>query len=311
MRETLVGLPGAELSGAWVRGQLAHTGLRLAPDLALMILGMGAIGVAVTLAQTGPMWAGKRLGLDLSRLNPMAGLGRLFSGRGLMELARALLKLGVVGWAAYSYLRAQWEPLLLLGQTGLAAAVTGWSELALGLGLRVGSAYLALAAADYGYQRWSLMRSLRMTREEIKEDLKSTEGDPLLRGRIRQQQRRIARQRMLSRVPKADVVITNPTHFAVALQYDRHSMPAPRLVAKGAGSLAQRINDAAREHHVAIVENPPLGRGLYRSVEVDQEVPPELYVAVAEVLAFVYSLKAGRQRPALAAPAAQEEAPTR
>jgi len=308
MQDTLAAVATTELTPAWVTATGGQIALRLVLPLGTIILGMMATGIVTTVAQTGPLWAGKRLGFDLSRLDPIAGFGRIFSGHGLMELARALLKLGVVGWVAYSYLSAEVGQLLLLGQTGVGGMAEAWSAMAFGLAQRVGMAYLMLAAADYAYQRWTVMRSLRMTKEEVKEDAKSTEGDPMLRGRIRQQQRRLARQRMFSKIPKADVVITNPTHFAVALQYDRDSMAAPRLVAKGANLVAQRIKDMAREYGVTIVENPPLARALFRSVEIDHDVPPDMYAAMAEVLAYVYSLKARRTAPrALPAVAATVE----
>ena len=297
LRDTVTTLPTGDLTGAWLQQEAIAVVLRVAPDVAMVIGGLAATGLVVSVAQTGLLWASDRLKPDLSRLNPLAGLQRLFSGRGLVELARAALKLGVVGWVAYSYLQGQLGTVLTLGQMDLRSAVSQWGLLAYNLGLRVAAAYLVLAFADYAYQRWSLNRSLRMTKQEVKEDMRASEGDPLLRGRVRAQQRRIARQRMLTRVPQADVVITNPTHFAVALQYDRARMTAPRLVAKGASLVAQRIKDVAREHGIAIVENPPLARAIYRSVEIEHEVPPDLYVAVAEVLAFVYNLKARRPRP--------------
>jgi flagellar biosynthetic protein FlhB len=195
---------------------------------------------------------------------------------------------------AYGFLQENAASVLALSQLPLREGLALWGGLAYGLALRVGGAYLVLAAADYFYQRWNLMRSLKMTKEEIKEEMRNQEGDPMLKGRIRGEQRRFARQRMLSKVPKADVVITNPTHFAVALQYERDRMRAPQVVAKGAALVALRIREAARDAGVPIVENPPLARSLYRLAELDQEIPPELYMAVAEVLAFVYRLKTQR-----------------
>jgi flagellar biosynthesis protein FlhB len=150
---------------------------------------------------------------------------------------------------------------------------------------------MILAVADYAFQRWRFMRQLRMTKEEVKEEFKRSEGDPFLRGRIRAQQRKIARTRMMSNVHKAKVVITNPTHFAVAIDYQAESMRAPRVLAKGAFNVAQKIVDIARENNIPVVQNVPLARALYKAVEVDQEIPPEMYVAVAEVLAYVYRLR--------------------
>ena len=295
MHDSVSTLPTGDLTGAWLQAQALSVAMRILPDLGIVVLGLLATGLTVSVAQTGLLWASERPAFDFARLNPLKGIQRIFSGQGLIELARATLKVVVVGWVAYSYLSGQITTVLTLSQVDLRSAVNQWGLLAYNLVIRIGAAYLVLAAVDYGYQRWRLGRSLRMTKEEVKEDMKASEGDPFLRGRIRSQQRRLARQRMLSRVPQADVVITNPTHFAVALQYDRARMAAPRLVAKGASLVAQRIKDVAREHGIAIVENPPLARAIYRSVELEQEVPPDLYVAVAEVLAFVYGLKARRK----------------
>jgi flagellar biosynthetic protein FlhB len=294
----LTHLPTREFTGSDVRSLLAETALQLAPGLGFILISLLVTGVVASVAQTGLLWVTERPFFDVNRVNPLTGLKRLFSGQGLLELGKALLKLLVVGGLAYGYWSGHTNEVLRLGQLALPAAAAQAVSLAVGLGWQVVAAYLVLAAADYFYQRWHLMRTLRMTKEEIREEVKTQEGDPLLKGRIRQQQRRIARQRMLSQVPKADVVITNPTHFAVALKYERDHMRAPRVVAKGAALVAQRIRETARAHEVPLVENPPLARTLYRSVEVEQEIPPELYLAVAEVLAFVYRLKTQTLAPA-------------
>jgi flagellar biosynthetic protein FlhB len=302
MTQTVTSLPTGELTGATLRSLAAADALRILPHLATILLTLMATGVAVTLAQTGPLWATKNLGVDFGRLNPLNGLKRMFSTNGLIELLRALLKLAVVGVAAYSYLNGRAQDLLGLSQTDLRSSLGLWADLAYNLGLRVGGAYLVLAFADYLYQRWNLMRSLKMTKEEVKEEAKQQEGNPLIKGQVRQRARRLARMRMMKKVPQADVVITNPTHFAVALQYQRETMAAPRVVAKGAALIAQRIREIAEENAVPIMENPPVARALYATVEVEQEVPPELYVAVAEVFAFIYNLKAKRKAPVRLAP---------
>ena len=294
LTRTLTDLPRGEFTGADFLNLIVLDAAPLWWPLTLIILGLMVTGVGVTLLQTGWHWPGKRPAADFSRVNPLEGLKRILSLNGLFELLKALLKLSVIGVVAYLYLQDQREAIVLLSQTDLRVALGRLADLAYGLGMRVGGAYLVLAAADYGYQRWQWAKSLKMTKEEVKEDMKSQEGDPMIRGRIKQQARRIARQRMMARVPRADVVITNPTHFAVALQYDRERMSAPQVVAKGAALIALRIRDIATEHNVPIIENPPLARTLYRLVEIDQEVPPELYTAVAEVLAFVFRLRAQR-----------------
>ncbi len=170
-------------------------------------------------------------------------------------------------------------------------AIAFTADLAAQVVIRTLGALLVVAFADYAYQRWEHERNLRMTRQELKQELKETEGDPQLRSRIRQRQREIARRRMMAAVPKADVVVTNPTHYACALSYVGPTMRAPRLVAKGQNYLALKIREVAREHRVPVVENPPLARALYVAVEIGDEIPPDLYRAVAEVLAFVYRLR--------------------
>lgn len=284
-------LPTAAISEESLRTRLFLIINTMLPSFGLILVGLLVTGVAVTLSQTGFLWSSKKIGFDFKRLNPITGFKRIFSGSGLIELGRALLKLALVGWVAYSYLKGQVIALSDLGQMDLASGVTKWVDLASTLAIRVGSAYLVLAAADYAFQRWRFIRSMRMTKEEIKEDYKRSEGDPFLRGRIRAQQRRMARNRMMSNVPKAKVVITNPTHFAVALDYDPDNMTAPRVLAKGAFHVAQKIVDIARQNSIPIVQNVPLARALYKTVEVDQEISPDLYLAVAEVLAYVYRLK--------------------
>ena len=302
MKQTVSSLPTGELTGAVLIQIAVQDALQILPDLGLIVITLMVTGIAVTVAQTGPLWATKNIGVDFGRLNPLNGLKRLFSVHGLIELPRAILKLLVVGWTAYSYLSGRVTDLVHLSQFDLRSAVGLWADLAGNLGLRVGATYLVLAIIDYLYQRWNLMRSLKMTKEEVKEEFKSQEGSPLIKGQVRQRGRRLARMRMMKKVPLAEVVITNPTHFAVALEYKRDTMHAPRVVAKGAAFIAQRIKDIARENNVPIVENPPIARLLYSTVELEQEVPPELYVAVAEVFAFVYNVKAKRKSPTYSYP---------
>lgn len=303
LKQTVLTLPTDELTGAWLIHRIVQDGLMVLPALSQILLTLMATGIIVTVSQTGLMWAEKNIGFDLSRLNPLNGLKRIFSVQGLIELLRALLKLLVVGWAAYNYLNGRIIDLLSLGQTDLRSAISIWANVAYNLGLQVGGAYLVLALADYMYQRWNLMRTLKMTKEEVKEEFKQQEGDPMIKGKIRERARRMARMRMMKKVPQAEVVITNPTHFAVALEYKRETMRAPRVVAKGAAFLAQRIREIARENQVPVIENPPVARALYSAVELEEEVPPELYVAVAEIFAFVYNVKSKRRPSAYSLPA--------
>ena len=291
---TVNSLPAAIVTEDSLRTSLYNLATSLVPGLGLILIGILLTGVSVTLVQTGFLWAGKKIGFDFKRLNPLTGLKRIFSGSGLIELGRALIKLVLVGWVVYSYIKDQVVELSGIGSMNLSNGVTEWVNLASTLAIRVGSAYLVLAVADYAFQRWRFMRSMRMTKQEIKEDYKRSEGDPFLRGRIRAQQRRIARNRMMSNVPKAKVVITNPTHFAVALDYNPDSMTAPKVLAKGAFQVAQKIVDIARLNNIPVVQNVPLARALYKLVDVDQDISPDLYLAVAEVLAYVYRLQTPR-----------------
>lgn len=283
-------LPGISVSEVWIKEMLFRLVVRVLPSLGLLLAGIMVTGVSVTLAQTRFLWSTKKLGFDFKRLDPLSGLKRIFSRRGLVELLRSLLKLGVVGLVAYTYLRSNYSNLLFLSHYDLPTALEQFVAFARDLAIRIGAAYLVLGAADYAYQRWDLMRSLRMTKQEIKEEIKRTEGDPYLKSRIRQQQRRMARARMMSNVPKATVVVTNPTHLAVAIEYNEN-LNAPRVVAKGAHRLAERIVALAREHGIPVVQNIPLARALFRTIEVDQEISPDLYLAMAEVLAYVYRLR--------------------
>src|SRR5581483_393287 len=222
---------------------------------------------------------------------PLLALQRLFSLHGLIELAKTLLKAALVAFVLYQVYTESVPELLALAAGDLRASAAQLGALALRLGVTVGAALLGLGILDYGYQRWEFVRSSRMTKDELREEFKQTEGNPQIKSRIRALQRKIASRRMMQEVPKADVVITNPTHLAVALAYRAGEMSAPRVVAKGADAVAQRIKEIAREHEVPVLEDKPLARALYAAVEIGTEIPIELFQAVAEVLAYIYALK--------------------
>lgn len=267
-------------------------GAAVAVQACLPVVAAAALaGLAADLAQVGLNLTAHPLAPKLDRLDPVAGIKRIVSRRALVELCKSLAKITVVAAAAYSAVAPQ---LKLFGGMSLLGLEQGMS-LAGGLAWQVASRTLAalflVAAADYAYQRWEHEQSLRMTREEVKRELKETDGDPKLRARIRRRQREISRRRMMAAVPKSDVIITNPSHYACALVYKGGEMRAPRLVAKGKDHTALRIREVGREHRVPVVSDAPLARALFSSVEIGDEVPPELYRAVAEVLAFVYRLK--------------------
>jgi flagellar biosynthetic protein FlhB len=293
LRESMVDLPVGADSGQALGELLLARFLPVLADLALLVLGLSLAGTVASLAQTGLNWASERPWFDGSRINPLSGFRNLLSLNGLVELLKAALKLAVIGGVAYNFLLTEQATFATLSQMALRDSLAVWATLVFGLFWRVVAAYIFLAVLDYGYQRWQWMKSLKMTKQEIKEEMKQNEGNPQIKNFIRQQARKLARARMLAAVPRADVVITNPTHFAVALKYERTSMEAPTVVAKGADSLAFRIREMARASKVPVVENPPLARALHKLVEVEQQVPPQLYLAVAEVLAFVYRLKQG------------------
>lgn len=228
---------------------------------------------------------------NFSRLNPLNGLGRIFSIHGAIELAKAIAKVLIVGGVAALVIWNSLDAVVSLAQepTGSAAThaarLVGWTLL-----LTVGGMVL-IVALDVPYQLWNHYRKLRMSRAELKREAKETEGDPHIKARIRSLQREAARKRMMAEVPKADVVVTNPTHYSVALSYKENSMRAPRVVAKGQDLTALRIREIAREHEVPIIEIPPLARALYRHAELEDEIPETLYTAVAEVLAYVFQLR--------------------
>jgi flagellar biosynthesis protein FlhB len=298
MVQSLSAAAKPDLAQNWLSTTYLNDLSLVGPALLIVLAGLMVSGSVVTLVQTNFLWASKKLGFHLDRLNPVNNIKRMFSMQGLVELGKALLKLVVVGWVAYSFLQENMSKLMQLSQMELQVGIATWVDLGFALGMRVGAIYLVLAIADYIYQRRHFINGLKMTKEEVKQEYKEQEGDPFIKGRIRQQMRRLARMRMMSSVPKANVVVTNPTHLAVAIQYDHATMAAPRLVAKGASLVAQRIKNIAAEHNIPIVENVPLARAIYRTVEVDQEIPPELYAAMAEILVYVYHLKG--QKPVFA-----------
>lgn len=256
-----------------------------------------AAGLVVNFAQVGWTVSFEPIKPRLENLNPVRGLERLFSRRALMELVKSLLKVIFTGAVVFLLVRGKIPQLLLLPFAGSSWAVyASVSEVLLGVGMAVAAVYLGLAGLDYLFHRRQFLQQLRMTRFELKEELRQTEGDPQVRARIRQRQRQLARQRMMRQVPQATVVVTNPVHLAVALRYEEKIMRAPMVVAKGANWLAERIVSVARQHRVPVVHNPPVAQALYRTVEVGQEIPAELYHAVAEILAALYRARAAMMR---------------
>lgn len=233
----------------------------------------------------------KPLKPKFSKLNPVNGFKRLFSPNSLVELLKSVLKLTLIGYVVYSYLKKNMPPLYMLYDISLQQGIVQVGMLVINLGIRIAVFYMLIAAADYVYQRVKFKNDIKMTKQEVKDEYKNSEGDPQIKSKQRQRMMESSRRRMMKQLPEADVVITNPTHFAVAIKYEPEVYDAPYVVAKGSDYLAQKIKDVAKENHIEIVENKPLARMLYANVDVGSVVPPELYQAVAEVLAFVYHLQ--------------------
>jgi flagellar biosynthetic protein FlhB len=257
--------------------------------LVLPLLGAVMVaGVSTNLAQSGLVFAAQSMQFDFARLNPLQGLTRMFSQRAAVDMGKSILKAGIVGYVIYGFFRDRSGDIVQLITIDPAQIGPELFRLALDLLLKTAMMLSGIAAVDYMYQRWQFEKSLRMTKQEVKEEFKRTEGDPLVKSYIRQRQREFMRRRMMSDVAQATVVITNPTHLAVALRYDPGQMPAPRVVAKGQRLMAERIKDMARQHGVPVIENKPLARSLYAQCDIGQLIPAELYQVVAEVLAFVF-----------------------
>lgn len=261
--------------------------IMLFPIMLAVMLAAAASG----LLQVGFMFSSEQLMPKLSRLNPIEGLKRMVSLNALIMLLKAAIKILIVGYIGYSTIMNEFGHFPQLVTTDVNGLLSYSGQASMSLGLKAGGLILALAAADYGYQRWFFEKNLRMSKHELKEELKEREGDPHLKARVRSVQREMARKRMMASVPKADVVVTNPTHLAVALKYERKKMAAPMVVAKGAGFIALKIKEIARAKGIPVIENKPLAKVLYEIVEIGAYIPLNLYKAVAEVLAYVYKLK--------------------
>lgn len=301
MRDSLGKFPRGELDLNTIAAHLLSIVRRTMPAFLPLAGGMLLIAAVASYLQTGLHFRSQVLKFELDRLNPLNGAAKLFSPRSLVQLLSALIKLAIILGIVYSSSANLIEQILVLGRAPIRASFSTGASMALSLLLRIGLATLLVGGADYLYQRWQHARDLRMTKQEVRDEHKESQGDPEVRGRIKRAQREAARARMLKAVPTASVVVTNPTHFAVALRYRRPgglepADEAPIVVAKGADLFAKRIREIATESGVPIVENPPLARSLYKSADVGMTIPVELYRAVAEVLAFVFKLKGPSRR---------------
>jgi flagellar biosynthesis protein FlhB len=280
--------------GLFYAGQIF---LLIAPLLAVVLI----VSLISNYSQVGVMFSVKPLTPKLSNISPTTGFGRIFSRRSLVELVKAVLKIVLIGWISYDGIKSALPQLVPAMDMPGAMAVQFMGGLAMSILDHILFALIGLAILDYFYQRWEYEESLKMTKQEIRDELRQSEGDPLIKARIRQLQREMARRRMFEAIPRADVVVTNPTHVAVALEY-KDGMGAPIVLAKGERVIAQKIKEIALKHQIPIVENPPIARALLKSCPVGAQIPGNLYEAIAEILAFVYRMNKKRNVSPLSAP---------
>jgi flagellar biosynthetic protein FlhB len=291
MRGSLQFSPGIARDSAQVLAQLPQQFYRaafaLAPFLMLMVLAT----LASPMMLRGWLFSTKAFFPDFKRLNPFSGIKRMFSTQSLVELAKSLAKVGLLGVVAVWLISSNLNAILSLSVEAPSTAVRHMGDLIGKIFLLVSGAMIFIVVLDLPYQLWSYANKLKMSKEELRQEAKESEGDPHIKARIRAQQREMARHRMMAAVPTADVVVTNPSHYAVALKYSEDKMGAPRVVAKGADAVAARIRELATENKVPLLEAPPLARALFRHTELGDEIPATLYAAVAEVLAYVFQLR--------------------
>ncbi len=249
-----------------------------------------AVAVITNLFQVKWKLTGKPLQPKFNKFNPVSGFKKIFSKDKLLELVKEVVKIGVIIYVAYDTLQKHKDLLAKLYDMELLQAIFLIGNIVIDLGYKISIIFLIIGFADYIYQKFKFKKDMRMTKQEVKDEYKQAEGDPQIKGKIRAKMREASQRRMMQHLPEADVVITNPTHFAAAIKYDKEVSEAPILIAKGADYLAEKIKEIARDNKIAIVENKPLARMLYYNVEIGNEIPPELYQMTAEVLAYVYNL---------------------
>jgi flagellar biosynthetic protein FlhB len=292
--DTFVTLDAIDMSLPGLHLLLSQYVSRTAVMLLPLLITVFVVALALNVVQTGFLVSLKALQPKWSRISPLQGLRRVFSAQSVHELLKSLLKVGIVGYIVYATIDGELERLFALSGYGVADIAAYVSTSILRLATRTAYVIIALAILDYVFQRWQYEKSLRMTMQEVKDERKQQEGDPQVKARVRSIMREMARRRMMEEVPKADVIITNPTHLAVAIQYERDTMPAPKVLAKGAGYVAERIKAIAQEHRIPLVENKPIAQQLFKTVEIGEHIPEALYQAVAEILAYVYRIRSPR-----------------
>jgi len=291
MRDLLKLRIPAEMTVTFVTSIMNAAVLHLGMLVLVLMLTSFFVAIAASASQAGLTISWEPLGFHFEKLSPQKGLSRLFSKNGLMELAKSLAMLIIVSTISYKVV-VKYLPLYpRLVLMDVRQLIYWISFITYQVFLRTAIFLFLLSLVDYRFQKYRFLEGLKMTKQEVKDEHRDMEGDPLVRGRIRRIQREMARKRMMTEVPKADVVITNPTHYAIALSYKMESMAAPQVIAKGVGFLALRIKELAQKHQIPIVENKPLAQTLYKTVELGQFIPPDLYRAVAEILAYIYKAK--------------------
>lgn len=256
-----------------------------------IIIPVFIVAIIAQRGQVGQLFTFETIRPKFSRLNPLEGLKRMFSMQSIMNLLKSLLKITLVGYVGFSYIKDNISLMLKSIQLGTKQSIFMLSEFSVELSVRMAAVILLIGIFDYFYQRYSYNKNLKMSKQEVKEEYKNSEGDPQVKSKIKQRQREASQRRMMQQLPEADVIITNPTHFAVAIKYDEEKKDAPYVLAKGKDLLAQKIKEIARELEIPIIENKPLARQMYKDLELGDVIPANMYEAVAEILAYVYSLK--------------------
>jgi len=272
----------------WLLLELFRRGIKIVAPLFVALM---VAGLLSNIVQVGFLFSTKAIAPKFSKLDPLKGFGRMVSKQALVELIKSLFKIAVVGCVTYFTVKGELNQIIPLMDKEIWSIMTYIGSVCFKILLRTCWVLIVLAVIDYVFQKWDYMQEAKMTKQEVKDEFKQREGDPLIKSRVRQAQREMAKRRMMEAVPKADVVITNPTHLAIALEYNTQNMSAPQLTAKGSRLMAERIKAIAQENNIPIVENKPLAQALFKGVEIGQEIPAVFYKAVAEVLSYVYQLK--------------------
>jgi flagellar biosynthesis protein FlhB len=295
MKHIFIHAPGMQINLESAHQLLIRSFITIGVVVGPVALGLLVIGLLVSFSQVGFLVTLEPMKPKFSKFNPIKGIKeKMVSRRAAVELLKNLIKVTVISTVAYFSLKGVIEESMYLMDSDIQSVVGFLAKASLAVSLKVALGFLVLAIFDYAYQRYEHDTELKMTKQEVKEEHKSTEGDPLVKSRIRSVQKQIAYKRMMQDVPTADVIVTNPTHIAVALKYDQGKMGAPKVVAKGAEKIAERIREIAAEHNIPVVEDKFLARTLYKTVEVGEEIPEKLFQAVAEILAYIYRLKQKR-----------------